>query len=188
MTLPRTTLLIVMAVLAAGACSRKQPPEVPAPPPPTQTQAPPPARTDDEEARRRAAEEARRAAERAGMLATLQEMVYFDYDDARVRSDAESVLSRKVPILRTNAGVTLRITGHADERGSLEYNEVLGLRRANSVRDYLVGFGIDASRITTATRGEDQPVDPGHDESAWSKNRRADFNVTAGAENLIRSQ
>ena len=122
------------------------------------------------------------------MMATLQEMVFFDYDDARVRPDAEAILSRKIPILRTNTGVTLRITGHADERGSLEYNEVLGLRRANSVRDYLAGFGIDVTRIATATRGEDQPLDPGHDESAWSKNRRAEFAVTAGAENLVRDR
>lgn len=186
MTLRRAALLTVAAVMVAGACSKKQPPEQPAPQQPVQTQTPP-TNTDDADARRRA-EEARRAAERAEMMATLQEMVFFDYDDARVRADAQPVLSRKVPILRTNAGVTLRITGHADERGSLEYNEVLGLRRANSVRDYLVGFGIDASRISTATRGEDQPLDPGHDESAWSRNRRAEFTVTAGGENLIRSQ
>lgn len=187
MRLRRAALFTVAAMMAVGACSKKQPPETPAPQQPAAQQTPPAVRNDDADAARRA-EEARLAAIRAELMASLQEMVFFDYDDARVRPDGQTVLSAKVPILRTNAGVTLRVTGHADERGSLEYNEVLGLRRANSVRDYLVGFGIDAGRITTATRGEDQPLDPGHDESAWARNRRAEFTVTAGGESLVRSQ
>ncbi len=112
-------------------------------------------------------------------------MVHFDYDQSRIRSDAEAVLQRKIPILRANPGVRLRISGHADERGSVEYNLALGLRRANAVRDYLVNFGIDASRITTETFGEDRPIDPGTTEAAYQRNRRAEFTITAGGDNLV---
>jgi len=112
-------------------------------------------------------------------------MVNFDYDESRIRTDAEQVLQRKIPILRTNAGVTLRVTGHADERGSVEYNLALGLRRANAVRDYLGGFGITASRITTETAGEDRPLDRGTTEAAYARNRRAEFVITGGADNLM---
>jgi peptidoglycan-associated lipoprotein len=111
-------------------------------------------------------------------------MVNFDYDESVLRADAQQVLQRKIPILRANAGVALRIVGHADERGSVEYNLALGLRRANSVREYLAGFGIDASRIETDTMGEDRPLDAGANESAWARNRRAEFAITRGGENL----
>jgi peptidoglycan-associated lipoprotein len=88
-------------------------------------------------------------------------------------------------VLRANPDVTLRITGHADERGSIEYNLALGLRRANAVKDYLTGFGLSGARFTTETMGEDRPLDPGSGESAWARNRRAEFTVTAGGEQLV---
>jgi peptidoglycan-associated lipoprotein len=111
-------------------------------------------------------------------------MVFFDYDESRIRTDAEQTLQRKIPLLRTNANVVLAITGHADERGSNEYNLALGLRRANAVRDFLSGFGIDASRINTDTMGEDRPLEMGTTEAAYARNRRAEFVVTRGAEDL----
>jgi peptidoglycan-associated lipoprotein len=187
MRLRRAALLTMATVLVAGACSKKQPPATPAPPPPAPRETPPPVRTADPDSARRA-EEARLARERAELMATLQEMVFFDYDDSRIRQDAQAILSRKIPILRANPAVTLRIVGHADERGSLEYNLALGMRRARSVRDYLVNFGIDASRLTTDSMGEERPLDPGHDEAAWARNRRAEINVTGGAGNLVRGQ
>ena len=167
-----------------AACSKNEPPPPPAPQPTPTRQ---PVATTDDDAARRAAEEAARAAaaERARLRTVLEELVFFDYDESRIRSDAEQSLQRKLPVLRTNSGVTLRITGHADERGSVEYNLALGLRRANAVRDYLAGFGIDASRMTTETMGEDQPLDPGHTEAAWQRNRRAQFTITAGGDNLM---
>jgi peptidoglycan-associated lipoprotein len=112
-------------------------------------------------------------------------MVFFDYDDSSIRSDQQEVLNRKVAVLRANPAVALRITGHADERGSLEYNLALGLRRANSVRDYLTGFNLEASRFSTDSMGEDRPLDPGHTEAAWSRNRRAEFVITRGGESLM---
>jgi peptidoglycan-associated lipoprotein len=183
----RPTMLFVMVVgVVVGACSRRQPPPQPEPErqtPGTVTQTGP-----DTAAIRRAAEaEAARtrAEETARARAILEEMVFFDYDDSRIRSDQQETLNRKVAVLRANAAVALRITGHADERGSLEYNLALGLRRANSVRDYLSGFGLDATRLGVDSMGEDRPLDPGHDESAWSKNRRAEFAITRGGENLV---
>lgn len=186
MTHRRAALLIVAAAMAVGACSSNEPPEEPAPQPVEQTPPPPPPARDTAAERR--AEEARREAIRRELMSTLQEMVFFDYDESRIRPDAEQILSRKIPVLRTNTAVTMRIVGHADERGSLEYNLALGMRRARAVRDYIVNFGIDASRLTTDTMGEERPLDPGSNEAAWARNRRAEFNVTGGAENLIRSQ
>jgi peptidoglycan-associated lipoprotein len=90
-----------------------------------------------------------------------------------------------VPILRANPGVQIRIAGHADERGSVEYNLALGMRRANAVREYLAGFGIDVSRFDTVSMGEDMPLDPASTEAAWARNRRAEFTVTGGGATLV---
>ena len=111
-------------------------------------------------------------------------MVFFDYDRSDVRSDQTETLTRKAAVLRENPAVTLRIVGHADERGSIEYNLALGMRRAESVRQYLTNFGIDASRLSTDTMGEDRPLDPGTTEAAYARNRRAEFTITAGGDNL----
>ena len=75
----------------------------------------------------------------------------------------------------------MRITGHTDERGSVEYNQALGMRRAQVTKDFITGFGIDASRLEIVSMGEDQPQDPGHDEAAWARNRRAAFTITSGS-------
>src|SRR5690606_33058544 len=85
--------------------------------------------------------EAAARAETERALAVLQEMIHFDFDDYSIRPDAEATLLRKLPILQANPGIQLRIEGHADERGSSEYNQALGLRRANATRDFLVNHG-----------------------------------------------
>jgi peptidoglycan-associated lipoprotein len=182
----RAAFAVVAIALVTAACSSNEPPPPP-PPTPTQTTTQAPVTDTSAEDARRAAEEAARAAEaeRTRLRAVIEEVVLFDYDASRIRTDAEAALQRKVPILRSNPGVRLRISGHADERGSVEYNLALGLRRANSVRDYLVNFGIDASRITTETFGEDRPVDSGMTEAAYQRNRRAEFTITSGGENLV---
>ncbi len=183
----RTAIFMVTAaVLVAPACSKKQPPPQPTPQQTsTQPQAPPPRATGPDTvgdgARRMAAE----AAETRRLRDVLEQMVFFDYDESRIRQDAEQALQSKLPILRSNQAVALQITGHADERGSTEYNLALGLRRANAVKDYLSGFGIDASRLTTQTMGEDRPLDMGHDSAAYARNRRAEFTVTRGGEKLV---
>jgi peptidoglycan-associated lipoprotein len=169
----RKAALLVVLGLVAGACSKKQPPVQPAPQtPPSQAQPQQQAATPvrDDSAEREA--EIRRA------MAVLEQLVYFDYDEATIRPDAQEALAAKVPFLRSNPNIRMRIEGHADERGSVEYNLALGMRRANAVRDYLTGFGLDASRFDTQSLGEDRPLVQGSSEAAWSQNRRAEFRVS----------
>jgi peptidoglycan-associated lipoprotein len=108
-------------------------------------------------------------------------MVFFDYDMSAIRPDAEAVLRRKVDILRASAQVRIRVEGHADERGSTEYNLALGNRRAEAVRQFLTGFGLSADRFEIVSFGEDRPLAQGSNEEAWSRNRRGQFVITAGA-------
>lgn len=168
-------LVAVAAALVVGACGKKQAPAAPAPQsePPRQTgmSETPPSRPADDGA----------AAEAARRRATVEEMVFFDYDRSDIRSDAAATLNRKVSVLRDDASLRLRIDGHADERGSVEYNLALGMRRAQSVKDYLAGFGLDASRFSVQTLGEDRPLDTGRTEAAYARNRRAEFILTAGS-------
>lgn len=101
-------------------------------------------------------------------------VVHFDYDSAVVTRDME-VIQKIAEYMRQNASANITVTGHCDERGSNDYNLSLGERRALSVRAYLVGLGIDGARLSTQSFGEEQPAQPGHDESSWSQNRRAEF-------------
>lgn len=101
-------------------------------------------------------------------------VVHFDYDSAVVTHDTE-VLAKVGELLKAQSSVSLTIAGHCDERGSTEYNLSLGERRALAVRAYLVGLGIDGTRLTTQSFGEEQPSQPGHDDASWRENRRAEF-------------
>jgi peptidoglycan-associated lipoprotein len=104
--------------------------------------------------------------------------VYFDLDKSDLRDDALEVLRRNAEWLKAHAVYRVRIEGNCDERGTTEYNLALGDRRASSVKSYLIKAGIDAGRFETISYGEEHPVDMGHDDSAWQKNRRADFTIT----------
>ena len=95
-----------------------------------------------------------------------------------------SMRAAKGELLNAFPQVRLRITGHADERYTDEYNLVLGTRRAETVRDYLIRKGVNGSRLETASLGETAPLDPGHSEEAWNRNRRAEFTILAGRETL----
>jgi peptidoglycan-associated lipoprotein len=113
--------------------------------------------------------------------------VHFDLDKANIRAGEDAgILDEKLRILQANPSLTIEIVGHADERGSDEYNLALGNRRAVAAKQYLTGRGIDAARISTRSMGEEQPVDPGHSEDAWSKNRRDEFSASGGANSLKR--
>ncbi len=114
-------------------------------------------------------------AEREGML----KPIYFDFDRFFIREDAKPVLDAIARWLKKHDRVKVRIQGHCDERGTNEYNIALGQRRANSARDYLVTMGIAPSRLSTISYGEERPVDPGHNEEAWAKNRRAAFEIVS---------
>lgn len=111
--------------------------------------------------------------------------VYFDFDRSEVRDDQRASLDAKVPVLRANPGVRIRIDGNADERGSDEYNLALGMRRAQTARKYLIDHGIDAARIDIASYGEERPVCQDHAESCWSQNRRDEFVIVVGGETLV---
>ena len=190
----RGIVLSLIAIVGISGCRRS--PETVAQPADTTT--PAPAETCDAACRQRLADAAaaaeaerlrlaaeaeanarRSAAERA--RATLTATILFDYDAAEIRGDAKAALDAKLPILRANSGIQIRISGHADERGSDQYNDALGQRRAAAAKRYLTDNGIDAARITIVSYGEQRPATTGADEDAWSKNRRAEFEITAGA-------
>ncbi len=101
--------------------------------------------------------------------------VYFDYDKSAVKTSEASKVTTVADFLKSHAEANLKVAGHADERGTEEYNRALSERRALAVREQLINGGVPADRITTEPYGEDKPADPGHDEAAWAKNRRAEF-------------
>jgi peptidoglycan-associated lipoprotein len=117
---------------------------------------------------------------------TLREVIHFDFDESDLRGDARSRLEAKLPIMLANPGLAIRISGHADERGSDEYNLALGQRRAAAAKRYLTERGVSDGRVETASFGEEQPVAAGGDESAYAANRRAEFEITAGGDRLAR--
>ncbi|MBI3327194.1 MAG: peptidoglycan-associated lipoprotein Pal [Nitrospinae bacterium] len=131
---------------------------------------------EEAERRRRIAESqlgARSGAVTPGM--SVMQPVYFDFNLAGLSEDAKGTLARNADWLRTNPQVRIQVEGHADERGTSEYNLALGERRAESVKSYLTSLGIDGGRLVTISYGEERSADPGHDEEAWALNRRAEF-------------
>lgn len=114
-----------------------------------------------------------------GAMAKIPELgpVYFDYDSANLRGDAQEALDGHAAFLRANRKLRVQIEGHCDERGTLEYNLALGERRAQTVRKYLVGKGISSDQLYTISYGEEKPAAMGHEESAWRWNRRAEFQI-----------
>ena len=184
----RQLMVLGLALSVGVAGCRKQPPPAappPAPPPAAQPAAntPPPSNAAPANTGRNTGPANPNAAVEAAR-ANLQALVHFDYDVSDIRVDAQNILRGKVPILQANPNVRIRIEGHADERGSTEYNLALGNRRAEAVRQFLVGFGISADRFTILSYGEERPMAMGSDETAWSQNRRAEFVITAGGDQL----
>jgi peptidoglycan-associated lipoprotein len=107
--------------------------------------------------------------------------VYFDFDKAELRAESGPTLQGQAEWLQRYPAVRVRIEGNCDERGTREYNFALGARRADAVRDFLVGHGVAAGRIATISYGKEQPIDPGHDDASWAKNRNAHTAITEGA-------
>lgn len=112
---------------------------------------------------------------KAGALST----VYFAYDSASLSSATKSTLNANAEFMKSNSSVEIQIEGHCDERGSVQYNLALGEKRASSVKNYLVSQGVSSKRITIISFGKERPIAFGHQESSWSKNRRANFVITA---------
>ena len=193
MIVRRFVVSVFAATLLVGACGGDPPP----PPPPPGPDLDSLAAYNDSVAAAAAAEAARRAAaeraaaeraaeaERQRLIrearATLEAMVFFDYDMSEIRDDAAAALRAKVAILRASPQVQIRIEGHADERGSTEYNMALGNRRAEAIRQFLTGFGLAQNRFEIVSFGEGRPLQMGSTEAAWARNRRGQFVITAGA-------
>jgi peptidoglycan-associated lipoprotein len=131
-----------------------------------------------------AANEARNRA-LAAVREAVAAKVYFDYDASDLSSEARAVLDAKLAIFQSNPGLRIRVAGHADERGSDEYNLALGQRRAVAVKRYLTDQGIDPSRIDVVSYGEERPEVTDGTEAGYRMNRRAEFEITAGGETLV---
>ncbi|HPC36142.1 MAG TPA: peptidoglycan-associated lipoprotein Pal [Candidatus Marinimicrobia bacterium] len=101
------------------------------------------------------------------------DMVHFDYDSYELRPDAIAALEKAAKILKKYPDAIITIEGHCDERGTVEYNLALGERRAHAVKTYFINYGINPNNLITISYGKEKPIDPGHNEDAWSKNRRA---------------
>lgn len=179
--------LLGLATVSA-ACGKKADPNMtPAPQPgasqpATTTAATPRTANADSMAR---ADAARREAERAMLVNQLAETIHFEYDQFAIGAEDTGRLDRKAAILNANPALRVRVTGHADERGSDEYNLALGMKRAIAAKEYLVRLGVAAARIEVASLGREVPIDPSPSESAYAKNRRDEFEAIAGAQALM---
>ena len=126
-----------------------------------------------EEAAKAAAEQARQQSEEA--TKALAHIIYFDFDQSTIRAEYREVLNGHAAYLAANPGARIVLEGHADERGTREYNMALGERRGNSVSRYLVVQGVSVDAIEVVSFGEERPVNEGHDEASWSENRRVEI-------------
>jgi peptidoglycan-associated lipoprotein len=166
-----TWLVLVLATaMALSGCSRRREPETESvvrdQPEETVVDRPDPGADMDD---------AEEAAIRERAMATIREPIYFDFDRSELRSEAREVLNQKAELLREYPDIRVRIEGHCDERGTVEYNLALGERRAEAARQYLIDLGIDPDRMTTVSYGEERPAIPESNEAAWAQNRRDEF-------------
>jgi peptidoglycan-associated lipoprotein len=180
-------LALVLSLAVAAACAKKPPPQAPAPPPPPPAAAPapppppppppppappPPRPLTDEEIF------ARKTLEQLNSEKPLDD-VYFDLDRSDIREEGKSALQKDADWMKRWTSTQVTVEGHCDSRGSAEYNLGLGSRRATAVKDYLVSLGVAANRITTVSKGKEQPFCSDENESCWQQNRRGHFVITA---------
>lgn len=185
MTLAAAVVLLALAT----ACAKKAAPVERPQPPPTGTSAimpepPLPPRPVDEPIPVPPEPDSISAGDLPGDLDALNRSgllkpVLFDLDSSEVGTQGQQALQENAQVLRKYPQMQVTIEGHCDERGTAEYNLALGERRAIAARSYLVSLGIPAERLRTVSYGKEFPFDPGHNEEAWSKNRRAHFVITA---------
>lgn len=181
--------IALTSVIGVSACAKKkvappppaptpapveQPRTTPTPPPPPPAaprETPPPPPTEDEIFGRKTVDDLNREKPLAD--------AFFELDSSEIRSDAKAALQKDVDWMKRWPSTKVMIEGHADSRGSAEYNLALGERRAAAVRDYVVNLGIGANRITIVSKGKEAPVCTEEAESCWSQNRRGHFVITA---------
>jgi peptidoglycan-associated lipoprotein len=166
--------LLGLGIVAMIGCSKPPPPAPKAEPPPPRMEepvaTPPEAPKVDEEALRRQRIQAR--------IAEVFKPIYFQYDQSTLSAEGQSTLQEIGKLMKEVPEITARVEGHADERGTNDYNLALGERRSKAVNDYLTSYGIQGTRLSTISYGEEKPAMEGHDESAWAKNRRVEFTTT----------
>jgi len=176
--------LLATASIALAACASNPPPEPPPTPsasntttvtPPVQPPAQPPRVTPPP------APTGPSAGSKADFAVKATDRVYFDYDAYNLDSDDQRSLASQIAWLKQFPSTRVEVQGHADERGTRDYNIALGERRAQSVKSFLVAQGIAESRIQTISFGKDKPLDMGRDEAAWARNRNAYTNVIVEA-------
>ena len=181
------TVLVVLA-LSVGACGKKQPPVArPVPPPPGDTTGGSRPATPPEPIAEKATVPPEPIAEDPLRVSDLDKInqnspfqpVFFALDSAEIDAKGQAALNANAEVLKKYPEWVITVEGHADERGTAEYNLALGERRAVAARAYLVSLGIPGDRLKTVSYGKEFPFDPGHNEEAWSKNRRAHFVVTS---------
>lgn len=157
--------LITTSALALGACSKKAPEELP-PPPPTSTPTPTavtPAPSGPIPG----------SSQHFRQVMAGQDTIYFDTDKYNIDSADQAALRSQAQYMQQYPNARATVEGHADERGTRDYNLALGERRANAAKNYLVSLGIPATRLNVVSYGMERPVDPASNESAWARNRRA---------------
>jgi peptidoglycan-associated lipoprotein len=180
-------LVLTLGLVLVAACGKKDEP-VTTPTPtgggPTSTPTQPPPTPTGNRDREIADSIARANAAREALVTELGNRIHFDYDQFAIRTQDQAILNRKAEIMRANPALRLRVVGHADDRGSDEYNLALGMRRATSAKDYLVRLGIEAGRIEVASLGEEVPLETGGTEQSWAMNRRGEFEIIAGNQTL----
>ena len=181
-------ILTAASLAAAAACHKKAPPVArPAPPPPTSTAGTAPTRPAPPDPMREPIVPAEPVRDDAIASASLDDLnrnsplkpVFYELDSSEVNPAGQKVLDENATLLKRYPAWAITIEGHCDERGTAEYNLALGERRAVAARAYLVAQGISADRLRIISYGKEFPFDPGHDESAFAKNRRAHFVITA---------
>jgi peptidoglycan-associated lipoprotein len=180
--------LFAMVMLAATGCRRQAPAQTPAPPPPPQAAVvtpppapkppPPPAPAPKPAPLTEEQLFAQKSLDQLNAERPLAD-VFFDYDQSGIRDDGRGPLQKNADWLKRWTSTQITVEGHADARGSSEYNLALGSRRATAVRDYLVNLGIPGNRITVVSKGKEQPFCTAESEDCWQQNRRGHFIITA---------
>ena len=178
----RLSMLGAAVAFTAAACASNPPPEpVPPPPPPVETAVVKPPVVTPPPPTPPARPTGPAAGSRADFAAKATDRVYFDYDQYNLDDEDRRSLASQVAWLKQYPATRVQIEGHADERGTRDYNIALGARRAEAVVSYLKAQGIAAERISSISFGKDKPLDPGHDEAAWARNRNAYSNIVVEA-------
>ncbi len=177
----RSIVTIAVAALAFSGCAKKPVEEMTSAPQPVETQMPasePSGYQDGSFSQTPVGDSGFQVSDSApGAMDAMEALqrIYFEFDQYTLTPTAQETLTGNAAYLKANPDIKVLVEGHCDERGSDEYNLALGEKRAQAVKNYLVSLGVEGNRLSVISYGEELPLDPGHGEDAWAKNRRAEF-------------